>query len=515
MPARTQARARMGLLDSVMILVLACMVALIVLWISAETRGIDQFSRLPAWLTKAADSFWTYITGAASSSLLAILRRRSRDPKPNYLLWIFGTAALLLSMVFVIGSVLPTPLPRSALLKFSLICDANDHPNLSFSQRRPSYREPHTIGAEADGHYQEYVDFPAENAHFYARMVRTVTTSEASNHPLNPVTEVCFKRKPEPPGNGAPLEVRLNCPEGKRCSTDADDPGWAEMCSSEGDWTRLFRLVPVVYADSSLPAPGWKVPSLDTLRKMTDRERVGYTEFTIKSAQLGALNDAETVQYLIKVNGSPLYVDGWAPEDMLIPFDAARAFEFSFGLENLSFSGADDGCEDIELGLSFRQRDRVIKQILISRKYAALRDANPEAVKAQDGTTFTWSGKYVKPNHEDKTELFVLSTTDLREAKSVKTRIDAAKLVYNGMGIVGVLRPPLDNTKFGIVVGLRQPTGQIRFTYDTLFGQNLRAWIASQKVQGRSLLRRDVFLYQMRSGDSGMGSYSSCNAIVQ
>jgi hypothetical protein len=516
-PPRVQ--ARVGLLDSVIILILACMLVLIVLWISGQLRGIELFGKLPDWLTKVASSIWTYVTGAGSSALLALVRRRSGDPTPNYLLWIFGTAIVMLLIVFGVGIALTQPqyrqYPPSALLRFWLSCDQKDHPNLSFFQKHPRYKEAHTIAAESDGHYQEYVDLPSQDGRFYARVVRVITSSQATNDPLSSVTEFCFKRSTKPPGNETPKEARMDCSEGKRCSIRADDPGWVELCSADGDWTVRTRIIPVVYADAPKVQPGWKVPSLETLRKMTDRERVGYTEFSLKSTQLSGLKEADSLQYMIKVNGSPLYVDGWAPEDMLKPFDAGQGFTFSFGLENLSFSGADNGCENIEVGLSFRQKDRVIKHVVVSRKYAALRDADLEEVKGEDGTPFAWSGKYVKPKQEDRTEVFVLSTPDLREARSVKARIDAAKLSYDGMEVVGVLRPPLNNPQYGIVVGLRQSTGQIHFTYDAASAQKMHDWIISQHAKNANIFRHDTFLYQMKPGESGTGTYKSCSIAAQ
>ncbi len=408
---------------------------------------------------------------------------------------------------------LPATLPANALLNFSLR-DTRDHPNLSFFQRHPSYRAAHTIGAEADGHYQEYVDFPGQDGKFYARAQRAVTISQLTNDPVSP-TEFCFKKNPKPPGNGTPLEVRMDCSEGRRCSIGKDDPGWVEICPSESDWTAHFQFVPVVYADMSQVQPGWKVPSLETLKTMTERERVGYTEFSIKSTQLSALKGAESVQYLIRVNGSPLYVDGWAPQDMLRPFDGTQDFTFSFGLENLSFSGADNGCENIEVELQFRQKDSVIRKAVISRRYAALRDADAEELKTEDGTSFIWSGRYVKPKKEDRTELFVLSTPNVQEAKNRKARIDGAGLSYDGEDVVAVLRPPLDNSQYGIVVGLRQSTGQIRFTFDTAFAQKFREWIVRQRAQYKRLFHASVFLFSMRPGDSGTGLHKSCSAVAR
>jgi len=508
--------AGLTLLDSIIILLLGGMLALVVLWAGSQLNGGALFTNVPDWLSKAASSIWTYATGGASSLVLGALRWRSKAPAPNYLLWIGGTTVVLCLAVF--GAALAEQHPSqglgtTALLRFSLKCDRAEHPNLSFFQKDPLYKQAHTIAAESDGNYKEYVDFPKEAAtRFYGRAVRVVSSSLATDAPISPVTELCFKPNPKPPLNNAPFEAHLECLEGKRCSISGDDPGWVTDCSTN-EKTAPIGLITTVYADEKVQ-PGWKVPSLETLRKMGDRERAGYTEFSIHSSQLSGLN-ADSVQYLIKANGSPLYVDGWAPEDMLKPFENPGDFTFSFGLQNLNFSGADDGCEHIQVYLSFRQQGRVIKQVALSRKYAALREADQEEVRSDDGTTFTWTGKYVKPRNEDTSEVFALSVPNLQNMRNAKNQIDAARLTYDGMEVVAVLRPPLNNPNYGIVIGVRQPSGQVRFTFDTATASSLLNWILHLPAeQQKRLFRKDAFIYHMRPGDSGTGTYKSCSSIA-
>jgi hypothetical protein len=488
-------RARMGLLDSVIVLILSAMVVLLLLWIGAQIRGIDRFWNLPDWVTKVASSVWTYVAGVGSSTLLAYLRGRSDEPAPNYLLWIFGTVTVMLVMAFGVGYIIASPAPpRDALLMFWLKPDTKDRPLMSFRELAPDkWWYVLTLPPDQkDGHYQQSADFPDQDATFYARMLPAPLAPQGDSQPTNPAL-VCFKRKPKLPDYGAALQVEMDCSEGGRCAIDAEkDQGYANICSTESEWSppsARLELFPTVYADSLQAESGWRVASMETLEAMPPQERPGYTKFSIESTQLGTLRGVKGFQYLIRVNGSPLYVDGWGPEDMVKPFDASKSFTFSFGLENLSFSGADGGCEDIEVDLKFRQNERVIEDD-ISRKYAALRDAVTDEVKAADGTTFTWSGQYVKPINEDKEEVFVFSAPSLREATAAKAIIDAAKLSYAGTGIVGVLRPPLNNPQYGIVVGLRQPTEQIRFTFDSKSARSLNEWVKNQRVQSHSIFPR-------------------------
>jgi hypothetical protein len=47
-----------------------------------------------------------------------------------------------------------------------------------------------------------------------------------------------------------------------------------------------------------------------------------------------------------------------------------------------------------------------------------------------------------------------------------KKQIDDERRQFEGSTIVGVLRPPLRNSSYGLVLGLQEASGQIRFTFD-------------------------------------------------
>ncbi len=403
---------------------------------------------------------------------------------------------------------------RLAMLKFSLKSDKQDRPILSFQQKHPHFLEPHNIAAEADGHYQENVEWPAPNQEFEGAAVRSVQTSQFDNDPISKTTRMCFASNPKPPTNDPPFAVMMVCSEGNGCSFSPSDFGWATECPKGSSEVRPeFSLVPKMWAESagqSEVKPGWRVPSLATLKQMTESKRVGYTQFTIQASKLPGLESADSFRYMITANGSPLYVDGWAPQDMLKEFSASKGLDFSFGMENLSFSGGDQGCENIGVVLEFRKGDQPIKTVQLTRRYAALRDAMTEEVRSADGLVFTWAGTYVKPPNEDRTEIFVVSTPDLTEASRTKSAIARANLSYQGRNVVGVLRPPLNEPQYGVVLGLVQPTGQIKFTFDPPTAQALLAWSKTTKV-----FRRVPFIYQMRPGNSGTGKLNSCSEVSQ
>ncbi len=518
-PSGPTEKARVEPLDAIAILLLACTLALGVLWLARPAVAKTPTIMIPDFIQKAYSSIWTYLTGAGGSAVLAFLRG-DKTRRPNYLVWTLGTTVVLIGLTFGVGFISPTPpppLPKLALLKFAVKCEKNQRPNLSFLQKNPIFRQARPLAAEpSDGHYQEYVDWPEKDQQFEAVAVRSVLDTEIASNPISKPTRLCFVSNKNQPTNKPPFEVLMNCTEGEKCSFSPDDHGWADGCpKGDAKIDRPFGLVPELQAQSSpdkVATPGWRVPSLATLREMSDSKRVGYTEFSVTATSLHGLEKADSFRYAITANGSPIYVDGWASEDMLKEFSASKGLDFSFGLENLSFSGAASGCENIGLLLEFRKGNEVIETVRLARRYAALRDPVPEDLRSDNGLVFSWTGKYVKPKNEDRAEVFVLSTTDLREALRTKSQIADANLAYHEMKVVGVLRPPLNAPQYGLVIGLLQPTGQIKFTFDSTWAEQLRIWIMSQRSASKKLFTQAPFVYQMRPGDAGYGKLRSCSA---
>jgi hypothetical protein len=529
-------KASMGLLDTVFILMLACIVVLLVTFLGTTLGGNTVLDHIPDWLMKIASSIWTYLTGAASSAFLYRLRDQT-TPRPNYLLWTFGTAAILLGLTFGVFALVGSHRElQPASLHFSLHlinpCQSpqqNCPPVIAFSETSPNmWIEKTYISADppgnltfepADPHYHlQNIDWPGKDEQFLA--LTNPAVEDAHKAGATDPTHLCFSRSITVPKSSSAINVRMKCAEGKECTLLEDGPQWAGQCSQKtGDSRRSKRTVAVVYAAETdkVSQSGWQVPSLKTLASMNNERKVGYTEFTISGPIPDDLKRADNYRYLITANGEPLYVDGWPPEDMIEPLKPSEGLNFKFGLQNLSFSGADNGCENIQVALEFRQRDRVVRQVTLSRRYAALRDAGEELI-SKDGTEFAWRGTYKKPPNEDKFEAFVASTSNLADALKAKKQLDDAGLLFNGMSVVGVLRPPLDKPRYGIAAGLRQPSGQIRFTFDRTESGTLFNWLLAKRreqVQLRNAIRPDAFRYEMRPGESGVGKLNSCPANHQ
>jgi hypothetical protein len=405
-----------------------------------------------------------------------------------------------------------------AMLNFSIGWNDQKPPGLSFREWLPNFRDEIPLAAASDGTYKQYIEWPDGDKHFEASVLPIVTESTNQPNPFKK-TSICFTTNTKLPTNSPPFKVLMRCAEGGKCSLDSNDGGWAaetECSDKHTQISRSFSLVPALLAESldRRATQGWTVPSLATLKQMTDSRRAGYTEFSIKANPVPGLEAADRFRYEIIANGTSLSVDGWPPEDMLKEFNASKGLDFSFGMENLSFSGADRGCESIGVVLEFRKGSQLVKKVHLQRQYAALRDAVPE-VQSLGGVTFTWTGTYVKPKNEDRAEVFVITTSDANKALQVKSRIDGAKLSYQGMSVVGVIRPPLNQKNLGIVVGIVQPSGQVKFTFDTTYVQQLRNWVLQQDRRiFQYPAQQPPFIYQSKPGPAGTGALKWCSTAA-
>jgi hypothetical protein len=531
---------RVGILDTILILVLAFTADLFLLWIAAQMGGLNLFSRPPDWLEALSKNVWKYVTGgAAGSVLLSFLRQRidSSARSPNYLLWSSATSTGILVIVVALALVIkrlnPPPQhtdvtapPSKFDLKFRVKTAGGADKtgdtrglDFAFQQIQPRVGGSSNWARQQDGFYEvRGCDLPPPCGQFSGNARRADYTSVYSKAPTSDPTVVFFVRSPKDPATVQPtVEVWEDCEEGKTCSIYQYDYGWAlkgkEGCPHpSGAWLRGFAAV--AYADEKSKGsvqPGWRVPSLQTLSNM--KEKVGFTRFLIQSGPLPSLSEADSFTYYIKVNDTPIYVNGAPREDMVEPFKASKGVNFAFGLENLNFSGADRGCENISVLFEFRKQDQVIQRAEVARRYAALRDAEREELQSTGGISFSWSGNYVKPLREDKFEVFIRSTPDVKEAADIKRRLDKAKVRFQDQEVVGVVRPPLDNNEYGIVVGLLQPTGQVRFTFDEQTASRLLMWVTGGASHPNlsSIIHRGAFVYPMKPGDSGVGRYGACS----
>jgi hypothetical protein len=309
----------------------------------------------------------------------------------------------------------------------------------------------------------------------------------------------------------------LRCDEHKGTCAVSKEPESISSCSSQNsEAVASFSVLPRVYAADRQQPDGWTIPSLDTLRKKFDSQKVGYVLFDIKSESLNLSPATDSFTYAITVNGVPAYIDGWLPNEVRKPLEPSKGLDFAFGLENLDFSGPNDGKEAISVSFEFWSKNRVISSTKLSRDYAAMYDAPSARISTQIGN-FDWNGVYQVPKHENQYEVIVWSSSAVTEASRIKARIDRAHLVFHHQPVVAVLRPPVLKPthralepQFGVAVGLQQSTRQVQFTFDSTSAINLCSWVngVRESSTGASLIKSDAYRYEFRSRQ-----YVACSSV--
>jgi len=499
----------MGLLDTLVVLVSSFTIVLLVLWIATTMSGHALFDQLPPWLSSMFSSGWGFLTGAGVSLLTGALKYLlDKNPdQPNYIAWIGGTSLCLMVLVGGVLFLIPRLQPAGSglvsevklMFDVSFATQPKTKPNLMFTQLRPpqlGYR----IIAHQGTLYQETIQLPGPGGVYRGSFVRQTLQSEEREDARAVPTEICFVRQKDPGRDDG--YVPLKCKEGEGCSLDKA-PAWTASCPSDAPGSprsQGFTRAAFAQASPNKSAAGWRVPSLETLRAMREREGVGYTEFHVESEPLPTLGQADHFTFAIRVNGTPVFIDGWPPEYMRTAFQPAKGVSLAFGLENLNFSGARAGTEDIEVRFDFRNADKVLRSTSVSLRYVALRPSTVQTVTAPDGATFHWSANYVKPQNANTFEIFLLSTPSADAAEQLRRAIDKAALAFSGRPVVAVVRPPLGaSVNFGVVLGIRRETGQIQFTFDKASSGRLCRWVVTERQSpavGR-LVREDVYRYEV------------------
>jgi len=337
----------------------------------------------------------------------------------------------------------------------------------------------------------------------------TVDTSQASGASVDYDYKICLHPAPSPPDGGTPSGL-LHCANGICSPVQGEDPGYVESCNARSPSSA--GLVPVAFA--SVPAAqareaGWVVPSLDTLEKMTDRERVGFTRFDVSFTPNETLAEANRYYFTLRVNDQPVYINGLLPERIHYQLqEKEKTNTISFALENLNFTGQHEGYEKLQLSVFFQQDDRLVRKQDLERNYVALRNA-PEVVLPSELGPFRWSGTYVVPKNENKYEILLASARDdVRPAMAAKADFDQAKLTFKEKPVVMVVRPPLRQPpSYGLALGVVQPTSQVQFTFNAAEASELCQWVTGQvgKGTGGKLIRPDLRRYEIATQ-----GYSAC-----
>ena len=499
-------------LDFVVVLALSVVLAFLVLWL-ASTLNQDgsAFADLPKWLERAVSSLWAELSGAGAVVLSAwkLLLRRTR-PLGWYFGWVVSGTVVMLGLVIGTANAVPRERPNEVFdldFRVTFTSEVKDPPMLSFVAQEPVAKGSRFIVYQPqDGSYEHSIEIPRAGR-FFGEFRRVVEGTQFL-HTIPAGTEICLQRKVvRITGVRA---VRLECTEGKGpCTTRSSDPGYLKACTTSSS-AGLFDLRPAEAASPQQAraplAPGWAVPSLTTLRRLSAREAIAYTEFALTSRPLLELTSARHVTYAIRVNGTPVYIDGWRPELLRERFDANTGLAVHFGLENLDFTGREGGYETIDVTLVFRNDEAVIRESRVRMRYVALRSTEARSVRTEDGLEAIWQAKYRTPGTRDRYTI-LLSTDPLATAEAAETlraKIDGARLAVGDMPLVGVVRPPLPpNTSYGVAAGLKLTSGQVQFTFDESEATRVcrQVLVLRKQPTGAAVIPAEVYRYESELPD--------------
>ena len=338
--------------------------------------------------------------------------------------------------------------------------------------------------------------FPCPSETYDARIVRAAASSFQSSTTPTPAT-LCFTRSPV---RARERTAFMHCVEGGSCDVDPTAPGLADPCAGATGW-QWPQLIGSAHADT--PAAGathWEAPSLATLETLPAAIRPGYTELTVTSAPLPALSEATALSFAVTVNGMPIHIDGLPPHSQHLPFNGADGVRLTFALENLGFTGAEDGYERIGLELTYWSGKTALRTAHLERRYVSYRHAPAEAVKdADSGDVYTWSGFYRPAAIVDRFEVMLMSAKRVDKMREAKRIFDAGQRTYKNAPIVGVLRPPrADNAVYGMTFGLRLPSGQVQSSFDAAAAGAVCKWLLSDKTLPQAV-RRSAYLYEFKA----------------
>ncbi len=372
-----------------------------------------------------------------------------------------------------------------------------------YIQQTPSGKR-YTLVPQVDhdsyGEYiREHVVLPKAGESYKAKVRRTFNGSTLIDPDSIPAAFICFTLN-EIPRDELQYTIQYYCEEDKPGKLiDAYD--WVENCSDPMAFFSTgssFRFFNTAYAATPRQKRGWGVPSLSTLKEKHQKQGTSYTGFKITSKQLEGLEQATSFTYQIYVNKTPVYIDGLTKEDIQEEFDSAQGINIEFGLENLDFSGAHTGKEILTVVFYFYSDEELLKTLEIERSYVALRNVSPEVVTSGNNA-FNWDGEYVIGRQEDRYEIFIWSSEKPEEITNRKNRFDRANLKYRGRSAISVIRPPLNaNESYGLIVGLVDKIGKIKFTFSRQDAQQILNWVKSDVRKIRPpVVRPDTYLRKL------------------
>lgn len=312
-----------------------------------------------------------------------------------------------------------------------------------------------------------------------------------------PKFNICFIRAA--PG---PISAKFAC-DGAACKLDELSKN-IKICDAPQSAIE-WQVFSQAYATEN--AIGWITPSLDTLKENYQKQQNTYVEFVVAAEKLLLPETVDAYSYQLTVNEQPVFINGWTEAETISAFDPTAPFKLSFGLQNLDFSGADFGQENLQLTLTFYASGQKVRTDIINRNYIALRTVDTMSDVVNE-VIYHWSGEQYF-GKSDGFEVFIWSSTNADEiVKRRKKFFDEANLQYQGGKVVAVVRPPLtQNQNYGLVLGVVDGAGRIDFTFPKATATEIATWLRTEVAPLKTAVRpetnrqhpliKDVNLYQI------------------
>lgn len=353
--------------------------------------------------------------------------------------------------------------------------------NLRLLQRAPQFDERNIIKQES-GYFEEYIKLPTGDNNYFALLTPRLNTNKLGDDVVQIPLEICFQRTEKEIREDNVLTI-IYAGEDKIFRQEPGDPGCVILCNQEqtGMWNS-FHLFPRAYAQPNSNENkfyGWAVPNLQTL---TEERKTGFSEIRIDSKFLTPqIKEANRYSYSVRINDISIFFDGLLPKYILNPFEFEKGVQIKFGIENLGFSGNDNGYEKIDINIDFFRDSEFIKSVPLSFNYVALRRNDAEEIQSNDGSKFRWEALF-SANQEN--QIFIGSMPTAHGAVYTKKRLHAKTLNFEGKELVGVIRPPYkNNDSYGVCVGLLMPNKQIQFTFDNNQAAQIKAYLQQNNYQ--------------------------------
>ncbi|MCW5634621.1 MAG: toll/interleukin-1 receptor domain-containing protein [Rubrivivax sp.] len=341
---------------------------------------------------------------------------------------------------------------------------------------------------------------PGRGERYRADVRRQPLSARLDHSPHHGRTSVCLERSPGAPTHD--LRARLSCDEGENCARADDDPGHFHDCGQavQGRAAPAWTWWPTAFAQAP-NAPAWVVPSIETLRA---RAGTGpdFTAISLTTPPLPQLAEARAVSVQLAVNGHEVLIDGFPPDASAVDFDPKVGVRLDFGLENLNFTGAQQGMDHIDVVLRFLAGQRLVREARATLAYISLRDHEPPTTVGDPALGLRWSARAVRGNPNERWQVWIAGAKDPALLMRARVAFDQARLRVSIDGqdypLTAHIRPPSPGLSdhWGLYVGIRQPSGQLYFILDDVASaavcQRLAESAGRARVAGRDGYRRTI-----------------------